>query len=225
MVPRQHRNTLLITAFSIAIMFGELAWIIYGKAHSFAQVERDAYSRLPKLPKKTAANTPPPDTTILKRIALMGAPEKLKDPAQDPALLPKTTLQLKLLGAFTSSSEQRNSALISQNQQAAKLINIGDAIAPGVTLSKVHRNAVIINRNGKFETLAFADEIANKAIKAAPVAPPPRAAQAPIQRPAPPLPEAITEKAASEMNNSIRAQLKKRADELRRLRTVKAPAK
>lgn len=68
---------------------------------------------------------------------------------------PKTTLKLELLGVFLGQEGALSTAIIGEIGQTPSSYKEGDFIASGVTLKEVHADKVILNRSGRYETLAF----------------------------------------------------------------------
>jgi len=75
-------------------------------------------------------------------------------PTGNAALLsaPETPLNLVLIGLLADDRQAYSRALISQNGQEASYA-IGDDVARGVTLQAIFPDRVILNRNGRMETL------------------------------------------------------------------------
>ena len=71
--------------------------------------------------------------------------------------LPETKLNLTLAGLFTSPNQKDGGAIIINKGQQSQFFSIGEKLPSGVTLQSVHRDRVVINRNGMFETLFIQD--------------------------------------------------------------------
>jgi general secretion pathway protein C len=71
--------------------------------------------------------------------------------------LPETKLNLTLAGLFASPNQKDGGAIIINQRQQSQFFSIGEKLPSGVTLKSVHRDRVVINRNGMFETLFIQD--------------------------------------------------------------------
>jgi type II secretion system protein C len=71
--------------------------------------------------------------------------------------LPETKLNLTLAGLFASPNQKDGGAIIINQRQQSQFFSIGEKLPSGVTLQSVHRDRVVINRNGMFETLFIQD--------------------------------------------------------------------
>lgn len=84
---------------------------------------------------------------------LFGRPSQAK-PA--PVQAPETHLKLTLHGVLASTTLQRSRALIEGPGGKEKSYALGDTIEPGVTLTRILPDRVLIKRDGHFETLKLA---------------------------------------------------------------------
>jgi type II secretion system protein C len=71
--------------------------------------------------------------------------------------LPETKLNLTLAGLFASPNQKDGGAIIINQRQQSQFFSIGEKLPSGVILQSVHRDRVVINRNGMFETLFIQD--------------------------------------------------------------------
>lgn len=68
--------------------------------------------------------------------------------------LPKTDLKLVLVGAMTDSDPKKASALIQADGQTRRFY-VGDNIPGGAVLHEVLSDSVVLQRDGRYETLFF----------------------------------------------------------------------
>lgn len=68
---------------------------------------------------------------------------------------PKTRLRLELLGVMAASKAERSSAIIAPKGGAGENYRIGDVVQGRTKLAAVHQDKVILDSNGKLETLKF----------------------------------------------------------------------
>lgn len=71
--------------------------------------------------------------------------------------LPETQLELTLSGVFTALKESNAGAIIVDDKNQSKHYAVGDSLPGNAVLKSIHKNKVVITRNGIFETLYFAD--------------------------------------------------------------------
>ena len=71
--------------------------------------------------------------------------------------LPETKLNLTLAGLFTSKSQKDAGAIILDDRKQSQYFSLGEKLPGGVTLMSVHKDRVVINRNGIYETLFIED--------------------------------------------------------------------
>ncbi|HTR00880.1 MAG TPA: type II secretion system protein N [Candidatus Acidoferrum sp.] len=85
---------------------------------------------------------------------LFGAP--VVAPPNAAATLPETMLQLTLRGVAVSSNEKNSSAMIAGPN--GKVVNYmaGKELPGGAVLSRVYKDRVVLEREGSYETLLFA---------------------------------------------------------------------
>ncbi|MFV2057531.1 MAG: type II secretion system protein GspC [Thiohalomonadales bacterium] len=105
--------------------------------------------------------TPRRATSLAPQIAqmhLFGKFEKKKAipivaPLQDVATAPETKLNLKLRGVFASTNPKNASAIIADAKGQEESYKIGDDIVGRAILREVYVDKVILERNGRLETL------------------------------------------------------------------------
>lgn len=80
---------------------------------------------------------------------------KLKAPIDAP----DTRLNLKLHGVIATADERKAGALIAEGSGAEKHYKLNDALPGGAVLKEVHADRVLLQRNGRFETLRLPKEL------------------------------------------------------------------
>ena len=68
---------------------------------------------------------------------------------------PKTRLRLELLGVMAASQAEKSSAIIAPKGGAGENYRVGDVVQGRTKLAAVHQDKVILDSNGKLETLKF----------------------------------------------------------------------
>jgi len=71
---------------------------------------------------------------------------------------PDTRLRLELLGATKSSNKDNSTAIIAPKGQQGSFYRIGDVVQNNTKLAAVYEDRVILDTNGKLETLKFDEE-------------------------------------------------------------------
>lgn len=70
---------------------------------------------------------------------------------------PETRLRLVLLGVFTSADMKTSSAIIAETGREGEFFRVGDRVQGRTTLASVYEDKVVLDTNGKLETLKFED--------------------------------------------------------------------
>ncbi len=96
---------------------------------------------------------PAPDLNLVSQAQLFGAGSASTTTASDG--LPSTRLQWVLQGIFTGSTAQNGSAIILAGDQSAMLYKAQQPMPGGALLSEVHKDHVVIDIDGRRETLRF----------------------------------------------------------------------
>jgi general secretion pathway protein C len=73
--------------------------------------------------------------------------------AQDPANAPQSNLPLVLVGIIAAEDPQNGLAILGENAAGAKVYAVGDNVPGGAKLHSVYGDRVVIDRNGKLESL------------------------------------------------------------------------
>jgi general secretion pathway protein C len=86
-----------------------------------------------------------------------------RSPALDTAAIarllgsaPGATGNIRALGVMAEGASGRGIALIALDGQPARAVRAGEAIAPGVVLAEVRRDAIVIERSGALQHIAIA---------------------------------------------------------------------
>ena len=96
---------------------------------------------------------PGADLNLVSQAQLFGAPGNGPTPASEE--LPSTQLQWVLQGVFTGTEPGNGSAIILAGDQSAKLYKANNSMPGGARLAEVHADHVVINLEGRLETLRF----------------------------------------------------------------------
>jgi general secretion pathway protein C len=171
-----------VLVVTIAYQLATLTWTLApGSTPAAAPVSRSADS---------ADRPPASDYSALTNSHLFG--EAAEQPVQvaTPVIdAPDTTLSLTLKGILAKKDDTNGGAIISGNRGEDKQYVVGQTVdnADGATLHSVYADRVLLNRNGRLETLRLPKELSTSATS-------PMAMPAPLPQPASsaPLREVIT---------------------------------
>ena len=76
-------------------------------------------------------------------------------PRQEGANAPQTSMPLVLTGIIAANDPQTGLAIIGQSAQTAKVYAVGESIPGGAKLHSVYSDRVVIDRDGRLESLAL----------------------------------------------------------------------
>jgi len=143
----------------------------------------------------TSGSAPVSDYSVLANSRLFGeAAQQPQQPVTPVIDAPDTTLSLTLKGILSKEGDPNGSVIIANSRNEEKAYFVGQTIegADGATLHSVFADRVLLNRNGRLETLRLPKELTSAGGSAAGMASPlPQAApQQPVT-----LRETITENA------------------------------
>jgi len=131
-------------------------------------------------PPRTAAQTPAqpaPDLTKLANSRLFGEAREQPAPVVETIDAPETNLSLSLTGILAGGP--KGQAIISANRSQEQTYHVGGTInnADGATLHSVEADRVLLNRNGRLETLRLPEQLSSAAPRSPAPSPPPALAQ------------------------------------------------
>ncbi len=138
------------------IAFALLVWVIasstlkvltyHSKNNAVVDTGNNANINQPK--------APPVQMNQVIAAHLFGRPEQKKEPVQKVA--PKTRLNLALTGVIASNDPKYARAIIASGSKPAKSYGVGDMLGKSnVKLHSIEADKVLLERNGKLESLAM----------------------------------------------------------------------
>ena len=92
------------------------------------------------------------DLAAITNAHLFGAAPTLK---QDGANAPQTSMPLVLTGIIAGNDPQNGLAILGQSAQATKVYAVGDNVPGGAKLHSVYSDRVVIDRDGRLESLSL----------------------------------------------------------------------
>ena len=158
-----------LLVIAIAYQLSTLTWTVVPGSAPAAPTPRTAAED---------AGAPASDFGALKDSNLFGVEAEQAAPTPVAVIdAPETTLSLLLKGIVARSTDTNGSATISSNSGADKKYEVGNTIdgADGATLHSVYADRVLIDRNGRLETLRFPKELSASSVPMARPAPLPQA--------------------------------------------------
>jgi general secretion pathway protein C len=93
------------------------------------------------------------DVAAIVNASLFGKATVSSASAQDAANAPQTTMPLVLTGIIAAEDPHDGLAILGENVAAAKVYAVGDNIPGGAKLHSVYVERVVIDRNGRLESL------------------------------------------------------------------------
>src|SRR5881394_77286 len=115
------------------------------------------------------------DLAAITNAHLFGAAPALN---QEGANAPQTSMPLVLTGIIAGNDPQNGLAILGQSAQTAKVYAVGDGVPGGAKLHSVYNDRVVIDRDGRLESLSLPRQMN------AGNAPPPSSAALPSENPA-----------------------------------------
>jgi len=92
------------------------------------------------------------DLAAITNAHLFGAAPTLK---QDGANAPQTSMPLVLTGIIAGNDPQNGLAILGQSAQTTKVYAVGDSVPGGAKLHSVYSDRVVIDRDGRLESLSL----------------------------------------------------------------------
>lgn len=111
-------------------------------------------------PTRAKGNTQIVANESIADLHIFGNPEVAVVEVPKEVNAPKTRLRLELLGVMAASIAENSSAIISPKGGVGKNYRIGDVVQGRTKLAAVQQDQVILDSNGKLETLKF--DLTNK---------------------------------------------------------------
>jgi general secretion pathway protein C len=141
-----------LTAFAwflVAVLLARFTWSLINPA------EPEGAAVLPKVTVDVADNRNT-DLSSLKSLNLFGTAERSSRSA-NTRNAPKTSLNVRLIGVSASSNPERSAAIIQQGSKQQTYV-IGENLgSSSVTVEEIHADRVILDNNGRLETLEMED--------------------------------------------------------------------
>lgn len=141
-----------LTAFAwflVAVLLARFTWSLISPA------EPDDSAVLPKVTVDSTA-TSTMNLETLTALNLFGTAER-GNRSENVQNAPKTSLNVRLIGVSASSNPERSAAIIQQGSNQQTYI-IGESLgSSSVTVEEIHADRVILDNNGRLETLKMED--------------------------------------------------------------------
>lgn len=151
-VSRLPTITALLLILACALISAKIIWLFLAPAPP-------TIPSAPAEPTETRghASQTPNFAQQIEQLHLFGKAEAKKE-ADAPIDAPETQLNLKLRGLYAvESDEEAGLALIASGSAAEKLYSVGEKVPGNTRLKAVYPSHVVLERNGKFETLRLID--------------------------------------------------------------------
>ncbi|MFO7277796.1 MAG: type II secretion system protein GspC [Pseudomonadota bacterium] len=166
-----------IAVWVLAVALGVQAAIIVTDLAGASRVPAiDEFNPPPAVPSRRV------DVAAIVSSHLFGAAQADAPAAVDAANAPQTSMPLVLTGIIAADEPQAGLAIVGQNAGSTKVYAVGDNLPGGARLHSVYSDRVLLERNGRLESLTLPRQSRGGA-----VAPPPPMAAMPPSESAPPI--------------------------------------
>ena len=133
-----------------AVLLAQLTWWLIEPAEPNTNVSIPAYT-----PSANSSGSVSVDMAAIQSLNLFGQADTSASSNRRDA--PKTSLNIRLVGVSASSNPQRSAAIIEQAGQQQTYI-VGDELGrSGVTVEEIYADRVLLDNNGRIETLQLED--------------------------------------------------------------------
>lgn len=148
------RLPVIVTVLLMLLLAHSLAKLTWNVV-PLPEVEDSAVAEQRQKPRATRVVREQPLANKIGNFNLFGKHEKKKVVAAPvkPAVVPETKLNLKLRGVFASKDKSAARAIIADARGDEDSYKIGSELPGGAKLSEIHADRVILEHNGRFETL------------------------------------------------------------------------
>jgi len=152
----------MVTVLLIILLAHALAKLTWNLV-PVAEVEQAAATEQRQKPRATRTVREQALASKISNFNLFGKhePKKVVVEPVKPAVVPETKLNLKLRGVFASKDKNAARAIIADSRGDEDSYRIGASLPGGATLSEIHGDRVILEHNGRFETLRLPVELAD----------------------------------------------------------------
>ena len=160
----------ILLMLGIAYQLSQFTWFLLNPQYSLSY---QALSKSAPL-KKTNISTNQPKKqnqrgnyiNKLNQLVIFGhIAEKVEEVIHEPIIeeiieeAPDTSLKLTLKGVIVSDPPENSVAIIEDSKRQENFYSIGDTIPGGAIMREVHEDKVILERNGKYETLRLPENL------------------------------------------------------------------
>lgn len=135
----------------IAHVAADMTWLIFSPSSASVNIRSSSTV-------SQRANTGASRMLSVANLHLFGEVDAAAPVVEAPIEAPKTSLRLTLKGVFSSEDPERALAIISDASGKEKLYQAGDNVPGGASVHTIYPDRVILNRNGRFETLNLPKE-------------------------------------------------------------------
>lgn len=140
--------TSVILLIACALVSAKIIWLLVAPAPASLPP-----LQAPEEKSRGLVSTTPDYAQQIQQLHLFGV-AKARNEQDTPIDAPETQLNLKLRGLYAiDGDEEAGLALIASGSAAEKLYTVGDKIPGNTRLKAVYPEHVVLERNGKFETL------------------------------------------------------------------------
>ncbi len=150
----------ILWAIACLLLVLSIAWLVFSEYHDRKQ-KRLEYAPQTLQP-ITRSNAPQYNANDIVSANLFGDPKPKKEVVKN---IPKTNLNLKLIGVLWASDENFARVIIQSGSKKANLYGIGEKIqGANASVKEIHSNEILISRNGATEKLSLVKKKGGKDI-------------------------------------------------------------
>ena len=154
-IGRLAKLTNILLVLWLAWLLAELSWLLIPGAEQTAEVPVEL------VPQSVTPQQPRVDERQIASWHLFGVAGADKPVAKPKKLdAPETRLKLTLRGVFASDEHASGRAIVGDPKGKEESYAVGDPLPGGVKLSEIYPDRIILERNGRFETLRLPRELA-----------------------------------------------------------------
>ena len=166
----QNKGPYFVSIFILILISWQLSklfWLIFPINSTSEKIDLPSSMLTSSISVKSDANFSPHSVKGILKQNLFGSPNTVENMDQtfnqrtknDIENINETQLSFSLKGTVAGNYDLNSYAIIADNSNEEKVYAINDSLTPGVTVSSVHEDRIIINNNNNLEALKLPKEL------------------------------------------------------------------